>query len=517
MNKNVIKISLLIIVALSFHNVTHSQNKQDYIWLLGQGDGSPPENIGYRFDFNNNPYSIEAAFNGFGFASSNASICDKDGNLLFYTNGCAVLNKNSAVMPNGDSLNYDIFMELFNWDDCSLGYPGFQDNLILKDPANENGYYLIHKAVIHTAINEPRNMQMRISYIDMDLDNGLGDVVYKNISLSNTDNPLFSFLSAIQHSNGTDWWIIQAIQNDSIFSVYLLDENGIQRTVDQNSKELFTRENSSAAGTAKFSPDGNQYALYTYDNNLQLYDFNRETGLLSNHKKIVIYDAIDPSDSRFTSIEWSPSSQFIYVAARDDLFQIDAAVSDPQTEVVLIDSYNGTVDPFATNFFLMAQAPDCKIYMCPTSSTNSYHIIHNPDEKGVACNFAQNGVILPKTSGLASLPNFPRFRVDNEEKCDPSILSILGETVYDKLELTVFPSPTNDKIQIELPNQIGSAQLIIYDFSGSVFHSEIISERNNITIIEIDVSTLPAGIFNIEILPSDNSKRIIYGQQFIKQ
>ena len=29
----------------------------------------------------------------------------KNGNLLFYTNGCAVMDRNLNLMPNGDSIN----------------------------------------------------------------------------------------------------------------------------------------------------------------------------------------------------------------------------------------------------------------------------------------------------------------------------------------------------------------------------------------------------------------------------
>lgn len=36
---------------------------------------------------------------------SNTGMCDKEGNLLFYSNGCKVVNAKGEVMQNGDSIN----------------------------------------------------------------------------------------------------------------------------------------------------------------------------------------------------------------------------------------------------------------------------------------------------------------------------------------------------------------------------------------------------------------------------
>jgi hypothetical protein len=93
---------------------------------------------------------------------------------------------------------------------------------------------------------------------------------------------------------------------------------------------------------------------------------------------------------------------------------------DLEDGLELIDTFNGVNDPFPTIFYLMALAPDCKIYMCSTSSTNTYHVINNPNGKGQDCDFVQQGIQLPFVSATATMPNFPRFRVDEEEKCHPS-------------------------------------------------------------------------------------------------
>jgi len=64
-----------------------AQNKQDYVWLFGVGGTD-----GYVFDFNQAPYKFEQETNPLAIGSTNASICDNEGNLLFFTNGCSIYN-----------------------------------------------------------------------------------------------------------------------------------------------------------------------------------------------------------------------------------------------------------------------------------------------------------------------------------------------------------------------------------------------------------------------------------------
>jgi hypothetical protein len=40
-------------------------------------------------------------------------------------------------MPNGDTLNWDAYREVFGWSDCELGYPGTQNIKIIPDQGNE--------------------------------------------------------------------------------------------------------------------------------------------------------------------------------------------------------------------------------------------------------------------------------------------------------------------------------------------------------------------------------------------
>jgi len=507
------KYLLSILVFFTISNLL-GQAKQDYIWLFGVDEASFPTETGYIFDFTSNTTTIEENDNNIGISSANASICDAEGNLLFYMNGCAVMNREYEMMANGDSLGYDIWWDVFNWP-CEIGQPGNQDNIILTNPA-EKKYYIIHKPRIYNGNGNKDSIPVWYSIVDMSEDGGLGDIIEKNRVLDESEIFLSSYLTAINHENGKDWWIIQAPVNDSLFHIYIIDEEGIRLDQIQNSHHYMTRNRTSASGTAKFSSDGTKYAWYNYYDQLNVYDFNRATGILSNHQKIQIIPEPDNSLLLSSSLEWSPNSRFIYAASSDVLYQVDLWEEDIQADGIrLIDTYNGTQDPFSTTFFLMAQAPDCKIYMCPTSGTRSYHVIKKPNELGIACEFVQNGVKLPQLSNFGGMPNFPRFRVDKEEKCDPTLTSVFGNTVYYRRDLEVYPSPSDGLYTVQIPNEFYHGKLSVINLEGNLIDFKEISIGT--LSVKIDITKYPSGYYHIELYPEKNVDRLFWGTQVVKE
>jgi GT2 family glycosyltransferase len=115
-------LSFSIILFFSFITSLVSQTKQDYIWLFGQ-DMSTSGFNGYIFNFNKPNEQVIEHDNNIGIGKANTSICDRDGNLQFYMNGCAVMNRNFEMMPDGDRLSYNVIWQLLNLrcDDGTVG------------------------------------------------------------------------------------------------------------------------------------------------------------------------------------------------------------------------------------------------------------------------------------------------------------------------------------------------------------------------------------------------------------
>ena len=125
----------------------HAQHKAD-IWYFGDYAG---------MDFRNgSPVALtNSAMSQY---EGCATISDKDGNLLFYTDGMTVWNKNHSIMQNGTGL---------------MGAPSSsQSGIIVPKPGSNNLYY------IFTVPFETDPGGLRYSIVDMTLNGGLGAVTY---------------------------------------------------------------------------------------------------------------------------------------------------------------------------------------------------------------------------------------------------------------------------------------------------------------------------------------------------
>ncbi len=491
------------------------QSKQDYIWFFGKDQNINEEGIqGIRFDFNDKPFQPIVATNGLSYDQNNASICTPEGELLFYTNGCAVANREHQIMPNGDSINAGPFFDVLWLGDCENGYPGGQDIIILQDPSHNSGYYIIHITMGYFSGNDPSLVieNLKYSYVDMSLNNGLGDVTLKNIPFSESKSEkgyLWSYLSVIAHSNQKDWWIVQPDFDGNLFYTFLLNEDGI--SVKDSVRLVGTdfNRNSSASGDSKFSPDGKLYSYYNINDGLWIYDFDRTDGRFSNERVLITSDG---NSGSFSSVEFSPNSRFIYLSNTDSLFQVDLREPDLEDGKILIDTYrDNPLDQFGTRFFKSALGPDCRVYIRGGSSSKFMHVIHKPDEKGLACDFEMRGIVFPQFISTGSFPNFPRYRVDEDEVCDPTITSLFGDDIFYRRDLDVYPNPVRDNLTIQFPEGY-RGHVYIIDMQGQI----VWSGGNNNSKTQLDVSFLSPGTYSVEYIPDDNDDRTIYTSMIVR-
>jgi hypothetical protein len=497
----------LLFLALFISSISFGQSKQDYKWIFGNDSNGQPGFGALKIDFNVVPFEIGTRSEGLSFDQNNASVSDNEGNLLFYTNGCAIAGADHEIIMNGDSINAGPFFDTFWLGDCDNGYPGKQDIIILNDPGNENGYYIIHKTREFEMVpdNETFIKFLKYTYVDFAQNQGNGEVLEKNTPFYSAEESklLWSYLSAIRHQNGMDWWILQPHWEENRYLSILLNENGFE-SIDTLNILRPHSPYSSAGGDARFSPDGNLYAYYNKQDGLHVYDFYRTSGELSEPRSY--YPHRD--EAFFSSVEFSSNSQLLYFMTSDSLWQADLSFENLEDGIEFIAEWNGINDPFATTFFHAVLAPDCRIYIRSGSSTRSVHVINKPNEKGQACNFVQQGIQFPFTNSTGSWPNFPRWRVDEEEKCDPSIVSLFGELVFYRRDLDIFPNPTTGPLTIELPEDQKSGQLQIIDNNGKqILREELDKTRDT---YQIDLSAYPFGIYHVEYLPRDNKERLIY-------
>jgi len=137
-----IKIGLLLFL-LVLINIANAQNKYDYNWVFGKSKKLNERVYGEILHFHNHKRTIDKRTIdtlqiGDTMHRSNVSISNGEGELLFYSNGCRIIDSTHNVMEGGDSLNYGKTWERF----CTKkyeGYPHSQNTIILPDPGNTQG------------------------------------------------------------------------------------------------------------------------------------------------------------------------------------------------------------------------------------------------------------------------------------------------------------------------------------------------------------------------------------------
>ena len=137
-----------LIFAVLFLNLStlnlFSQNKNDYNWIYGFETLDLNGNSrGVQLNFNDAPVNVDSLIIPLKIYLSNATISDNNGDLLFYTNGCAIANKNHEIMLNSEGLNPG---QISN-SNCEYGYSGGNQSCLIL-PISESGtqYYLFHQA-----------------------------------------------------------------------------------------------------------------------------------------------------------------------------------------------------------------------------------------------------------------------------------------------------------------------------------------------------------------------------------
>jgi gliding motility-associated-like protein len=351
-----------------------------------------------------------------------STISNSNGQLLFYSDGITVWDKNHNVMPNGTGLTGDPSSS--------------QSGLIVPNPSDSNIYYIFTVA----ATTDPAGLQY--SVVDMSLNNGNGDVVanQKNINLM---TPSTEKVTAVMHSNDQDIWIMTHGWDNDEFVAYLITSTGVNTTpVVSNVGSVHSGDVAETIGYMKFSPDGERLALAKYfgDTFVEVFDFDNATGIVSN--PIHIDGMFHEGDSNGTyGLEFSIDSQLLYVS---DVNFFDSVSSVHQFNVGLdneqdVNNSNVILYSGPNMTGALQVAIDGKIYIC-NSTTGNLDAIENVNVIGTGCNYIIDAVNLQDGISRFGLPPFIQsffsVAIEYENTC-------LGDT-------TVFNlASTEDVISVE--------------------------------------------------------------------
>ncbi len=472
--------------------------KHDYVWLMGYESSLIIPGIeGVVADFSDSENYFTAYPLAFSIRSSNSSISDANGKLLFYTNGCTIANANNEIMVNGDSINPG---EVHDIQCNAYGYTaGPQSTFILPMPDQDSIYYLFHKRIIYEYNPDFDVVSDKLLYtiVNMNLDGGNGAVIAKNQELW-TQPQTFGELVAVKHANGKDWWIVSIHDASNEYLFFYLDSQGVSFHHSQIIGNEITKSGSGGAQT-NFSPDGKRLVRYSRADGVFIFDFDRDAGLLSNFQHISIDDG-----TFFGGAVVSPNSSVLYIPTDVNLYQFDLKADDIAASKILIDTFDGYTSPFSTFFFMGQRTPDCKIYINTFATVDVLHVIHNPNELGTDCNFEQHAIQLP-FNHLRAFPYFPNYRLgalaEEEEflsRCESIVHTQEQPTMQIDDPITLFPNPATEEIHIRFKSTPPKQGVIwITDSFGKTLKTIPVNNTSQITISTTD---LAPGLYYCQIL-----------------
>lgn len=472
-------------------NLKAQTNKMDYNWIFGYSSNKTDSSFGgTNISFNERPITPRYKWRNYSLAQTLACISDEMGEqVLFYCNGGYIINKRDTIMKGSDKLGTgSIFNGKYN-----SGENTIQGSIILPNPNILNRYFVFYDRINGVKIDTIKAAvadKIYYSDIDMSKDNGNGEVLSNNIVLEDTiAQPVFS---GIRHGNGKDWWLILPKYLRKEFITLLVKSDTIIKYPNQKIG-LATSHEINATGQIVFSPNGKLMAYYSLTNHLQLFDFDRSTGLLSNFRQYFLSDSI----TYLGGCCFSPDNRFLYVCNLSYLYQFDLLTTDIQASKLEVGRWDGAVDGgiFPINIGNMIMGPDCKIYITVKGSGRYLHVINQPNRKGLDCEFIQRGIQL-STWNNGTFPNFPNYRVGTpyENYCD-TISATGTPIIYFAPNVKVYPNPAQDIIKIEV--------LGLQSWKSGVFKmidplGRIVQEHQLIAnggALEINTSTLPNGIY----------------------
>ncbi len=312
-----------------------------------------------------------------------ATIADQNGQLLFYTDGITVWNRNHRVMPNGNGLNGDP--------------SATQSGIIVPYPGNQNLYYIFTIDDLEDMIGRDG---LQHSLVDMSADGGFGDIITKNVPLlaETTEK-----ISATVHQNGRDYWVVTHTRESNEFYTYRITEDGLNEIPIISAVGRIHEGENSWAGYLKVSPDGSKIAaaLAKIEGSfVQVVDFDNATGQITNPIELTGFRSLGAY-----GIEFSPNSQLLYVTDANyfDTFEDQGLYQyDLSSDMVFASRVEVAIDIALAGLQL---APDGKIYVSRAGSAY-LGVINEPDQLGAASNYVSEGVDLEGRTAEFGLPTF---------------------------------------------------------------------------------------------------------------
>lgn len=381
--------TLLFLMALFFY----SKAQYDSVWLLNQNildfRGGQSNVTGLPFQYQK---------------GATASITTKAGNsLLFNEENIYDINLNPLSNTNLFSL--------------SSTFSSGQPSLFLNTELDSIFYLLWKPSIYSTSSGNGVSMYLFLFKINLNLNNGRGDIYTTDTIFWYQDSLAIDQMTATRHANGKDWWLLcHEEQSKKYYKIWYSNKVEL---IDTQYIGNYRSDVEQSNSRWSFSPDGSMFAsvigsskvvaefTVSWKARVELYDFDRCTGKLSNYREIFGIDTVGlfNNDNVCNSTCFSPDGTKLYFSTYQRLYQYDIASG---TKTVLMDSSSSLPNAFALADML--QVPDGRIIVGRANFGDLFlSTIEKPNEFGLACDFKFYSIPTPNFS--SHLPNMAFYNL----------------------------------------------------------------------------------------------------------
>lgn len=360
-------------------------NQQGAKWYFGENAG---------LDFGNTPPKplTDGKLNT---KEGSSSISNNKGDLLFYSDGVKIFDKEGNEMPCNNGA-------------CQAleGSTNSTQSVVIVPQPTCKGCEYLYNVFTTSEINGQK--LLTVSTVDMRLNSGKGQIVAQNTTLQ---QPTTERLASIRNDKDTTYWVISHDYNSNIFRVFHATTAGLVETSAPALGMAHDTE-AKAQGYMKFSSsknsDGKRFLAVVVPgppkNYVELFEFDDETGELTYKR------TLDLGDSPPTAygVEFSPTGDRMFVSFQggggkeSSLNQYDLKIADDKELVSSADTLDASN---SEKYGALQLASDGKIYMAIEGS-ETLAIINKPDaDKLIGVDYEREGVNLGGRKSNLGLPN----------------------------------------------------------------------------------------------------------------
>jgi gliding motility-associated-like protein len=454
--KSIYSLSIFILFHFSSINTIQAQGENDH-WIFGSS---------CHISFKNGTPKVLPPLNTLKTLEGCSSVSDKYGNLLFYSDGITVWNKNHSIMQNGTGLKGD---------------PSSTSScVVVPFPKHPNMYYLFC-----VQANTGNNHYLTYNLIDLGSNGGLGKVISKNNLLNDFSDEK---IAVTKNCSSKGFWLVMHRALSNIYHSFSIDSNGIN-TNPISSYHNYSYSKNIEIGYLKFSSDGNYLAnAQCHGRTIELYKFDKQTGRISYiaHEKLPTGD-----DQTFYGLSFSPNNNFLYTSLvdRGAVFQFNLNQSPTQIfkNGILVMKSNARIGA-------LQLGKDNKLYTSNSYSSDALNCILYPEELGLKCKPVMNYIKLNSKSHIG-LPTYMESLDNYFSLGKDSIIDFHKQTLSANYKNAKYLWSTGDTSENIIIDRSGIYWLTITDVNKCI----LIRDTININLLRYGAEMKPLAFDTLSV------------------